>query len=169
MVLPFVNLSGDASQDYIVDALTGELTTSRSRLPVSFVIARNTAFTFKGKAIDAKAIGRDLGVHYLLEGSAQPSGAQVRVNAQLIDAASGAHVWADQFDTTRADLLQTKDEIVTRLARAVGLQLTEAEAARLKRTPAANRDAEELALQCVAGTPRPMKRSSVTSPSRPTV
>jgi tetratricopeptide (TPR) repeat protein len=111
------------------------------------VIARNTAFTYKGKAVDAKAIGKDLGVRYVLEGSVQFTGAQARVNAQLIDAASGAHLWAEQFDTVRADLLQMQDEIVIHLARAMELQLTQAEAARLKRTPAANPDAEDLALQ----------------------
>jgi adenylate cyclase len=114
----------------------------------AFVIARNTAFTYKGKPVDAKAIGKELGVRYVLEGSVQPSGNQVRVNAQLIDADSGAHLWADQFDTARADLLQTQDEIVTRLAHALDLQLPQVEAARLKRTPVANPDAEDLALQC---------------------
>jgi adenylate cyclase len=152
VVLPFANLSGDPAQDYLVDALTDELTTSLARLRNSFVIARNTAMTFKGKPIDAKAIGKELGVRYVLEGSVQPSGDQMRVNAQLIDAGSGAHLWAEQFDTPRADLLQTQDAIVTRLARVVDFQLTEAEAARLKQTPAANRDAEDLALQCDAGT-----------------
>ena len=151
VVLPFANLSGDPAQDYLADALTEELTTALARIRDSFVIARNTAFTYKGKPVDAKAIGKDLGVRYVLEGSVQPSGDQVRVNAQLIDADSGAHLWADQFDTPRADLLQTQDEIVTHLARAMDIQLTEAEAARLKRTPAANPDAEDLALQCHAG------------------
>ena len=151
VVLPFANLSGDPAQDYLADALTDELTTGLARIRDSFVIARNTAFTYKGKPVDAKAIGKDLGVRYVLEGSVQPSGDQVRVNAQLIDADSGAHLWADQFDTPRADLLQTQDEIVTHLARAMDLQLPEAEAARLKRTPAANPDAEDLALQCEAG------------------
>ena len=112
-----------------------------------FVIARNTAMTYKGKPVDAKAIGKDLGVRYVLEGSVQPSGNQVRVNAQLIDAGSGAHLWAEQFDTPRADLLQTQDEIVTVLARAMELQLPQAEAARAKRTRAANPDAEDMALQ----------------------
>jgi TolB-like protein/class 3 adenylate cyclase len=150
VVLPFANLSGDPAQDYLVDALTDELTTSLARIPGNFVIAHNTAMTFKGKPVDAKAIGRDLGVRYVLEGSVQPSGAQVRVNAQLIDAESGAHLWAEQFDTKRADLLQMQDEIVVHLARAMEIQLTEAEAARLKRAPAANPDAEDLALQCWA-------------------
>jgi adenylate cyclase len=151
VVLPLANLSGDPKQDYLADALTDELTTDLARLPDTFVIARNTAFTYKGKPVDAKAIGKDLGVRYVLEGSVQPSGDRVRVNAQLIDAESGAHLWADQFDAARADLLDTQDEIVTRLARALDIQLTEVEAARLKRTPAANPTAEDLALQCVAG------------------
>ena len=137
------------------------------------MIARNTAFTYKGKPVDAKAIGKDLGVRYVLEGSVQPSGNQVRVNAQLIDADSGAHLWAEQFDTPRADLLQTQDEIVTHLAHAMDLQLPEAEAARLKRTPAANPDAEDLALQCEAAvrkarilSARKRKRVSVSANRR---
>ena len=154
VVLPFTNLSGDSAQDYLADALTDELTTSLARIHNSFVIARNTAFTYKGKPVDAKVIGKDLGVRYVLEGSVQPSGDQVRVNAQLIDADSGAHLWAEQFDTPRADLLQTQDEIVLHLARAIYIQSTEVEAARLKRTPAANPDAETLALQCHAALDR---------------
>ena len=123
VVLPFANLSGDPAQDYLVDALTDELTTSLARFRDSFVIARNTAITFKGKPVDAKAIGKDLGVRYVLEGSVQPSGDRMRVNAQLIDAGSGAHLWAEQFDTPRADLLQMQDAIVTHLAHAMDLQL----------------------------------------------
>jgi len=150
VVLPFANLSGDPSQDYLVEALTDALITSLARIRDSFVIARNTAFTYKGKAVDAKAIGKELGVRYVLEGSVQLGAAEVRVNTQLIDADSGAHLWAEQFDTTRADLLQTQDEIVTHLARALELQLTDAEAARLNRKPAVNPDAEDLALRCIA-------------------
>ena len=151
VVLPFANLSGDPGQDYLVDALTDELTTSLARIRGAFVIARNTAMTFKGKPVDAKAIGKDLGVRYVLEGSVQSSGDRMRVNAQLIDAGSGAHLWAEQFDTPRADLLQTQDAIVAHLAHAIDLPLIEAEAARVKQKPAANRDAEDLALQCDAG------------------
>jgi adenylate cyclase len=151
VVLPFANLSGDPGQDYLVDALTDELTTSLARIRGAFVIARNTAMTFKGKPLDAKAIGKDLGVRYVLEGSVQPSGEKMRVNAQFIDAGSGAHLWAQQFDTPRGDLLQTQDAIVGHLARAIDLRLTDAESARLKRTPTANPDAEDLALQCDAG------------------
>jgi adenylate cyclase len=151
VVLPFANLSVDPGQDYLVDALTDELTTALARFPGSFVIARNTAMTLKGKPVDAKAIGKDLGVRYVLEGSVEPSGDRMRVNAQLIDADTGAHLWAEQFDTPRADLLQTQDAIVARLANTIGLQLIYAEGARVKRTPVANRDAEDLSLQCVAG------------------
>jgi adenylate cyclase len=148
VVLPFSNLSGDPGQDYLVDALTDGLTTSLARFRDTFVIARNTAMTFKGKPVDAKAIGRDLGVRYVLEGSVQPSGDRMRVNAQLIDAGSGAHLWAEQFDTPRADLLQTQDAIVAHLSNTLELQLQQAYVASAKRTPAANRDAEDLALQC---------------------
>ncbi|HXZ17486.1 MAG TPA: tetratricopeptide repeat protein, partial [Roseiarcus sp.] len=151
VVLPFANLSSDPAQDYFADALTDGLTTSLARMRDTFVVARNTAFTYKGKPVDAKAIGKDLGVRYVLGGSVQPSGDRTRVNAQLIDADSGAHLWAEQFDTPRADLLQTQDAIVTHLARALDFQLDQAEAARVKRAPAANRDAEGLALQCAAG------------------
>jgi adenylate cyclase len=151
VVTPFANLSGDAGQDYLVDALTDELTTSLARLRDTFVIARNTAMTFKGKPIDARAIGKDLGVRYVLEGSVQPSGDRMRVNAQLIDADSGGHLWAEQFDTPRADLLQTQDAIVAHLTNALDLQLQRAYSASVKLTPAPNRDAEDLALQCSEG------------------
>jgi adenylate cyclase len=153
VVLPFANLSGDPAQDYLVDALTDGLTTSLARLTRlrgGFVIARNTAMTFKGKPVDAKAVGKALGVRYVLEGSVQPSGDQVRVNAQLIDADTNAHLWAEQFDTPRADLLQTQDAIVSHLLHPLDIQLIQAEGARVKRTPAANPDAEDLALQCEA-------------------
>jgi adenylate cyclase len=150
VVKPFVNLSGDPAQDYLADALTDELTTGLARIRDSFVIARNTAVTYKGKPVDAKTIGKELGVRYVLEGSIQPSGDRVRVNAQLIDVDSGGRVWAEQFDTARADLLKMQDEIVNHLTRAVFYQLPELESARLKRAPAANPDAEDLALQCQA-------------------
>ncbi|MGA8586213.1 MAG: adenylate/guanylate cyclase domain-containing protein, partial [Roseiarcus sp.] len=151
VVTPFANLSGDPAQDYLVDALTDELTTSLARMRDTFVIARNTAMTFKGMPIDVKAIGKDLGVRYVLEGSVQPSGDRMRVNAQLIDAGSGAHLWAEQFDTPRADLLRTQDAIVAHLANTLDLQLQQAYVAGVKRTPVANRDAEDLALQCSEG------------------
>jgi adenylate cyclase len=150
VVLPFSNLSGDSSQDYMGDVLTEELTTSLSRLPGSFVVSRTTAFSYRGKSIDVKQIGRELGVRYALEGSAQKNGARVRVDAQLIDAGTGAHLWADQFDADRADLLEMQDEIVTRLARTLQIELAAAEASRVARAHPENPDAEELALQCEA-------------------
>ena len=150
VVLPFSNLSGDASQGYLGDVLTEELTTSLSRLPGSFVVSRTTAFSYRGKAVDVKQIGKELGVRYVLEGSAQKSGTRVRVDAQLIDAVTGAHLWADQFDAEQTDLLTMQDEIVTRLARALQIELTAAEASRVVRAHPENPDAEELALQCEA-------------------
>ena len=151
VVLPFANLSGDPAQDYLADVLTEELTTSLSRISGTFVIARSTAFTYKGKPLDVKQIGRDLGVRYVLEGSEQHSGNQVRVNAQLIDVETGAHLWADQFDADRGDLLKMQDEIVTRLARTMQIQLVAVDAARVTRTRPGNLDAEDLALRCQAG------------------
>ena len=150
VVLPFANLSGDAKQDYLADVLTDALTTYISRIPGSFVIARNTAFTYKGRPVDMKQVGAELGVRYALEGSMQPTATRIRVNAQLIDTESGAHLWAEEFDTDNADLLQTQDEIVTRLARVLQIQVTDIEAARLERAHPANPDAQELALRCRA-------------------
>lgn len=150
VVLPFTNLSGDPAQDYLADVITDELTTGLSRIGGTFVIARTTAFTYKGKALDVKQIGRELGVRYVLEGSAQKSGNRVRLNAQLIDASSGAHLWADEFDADSANQLQMQDEIVSRLARALEVQLTVVDAARSKKTPPANLDAEDLASRCMA-------------------
>ena len=128
--------------------LTDELTTYISRIPGSFVIARNTAFTYKGKPTDVKEIGKDLGVRYALEGSVQPTDKRIRTNAQLIDTETGAHLWAEEFDTDKTDLLQTEDEIVTRLARTLQLQLADIEAARLERSRPSNPGAQELALRC---------------------
>ena len=147
VVLPFANLSGDQSQDYFADGITEDLTTDLSRISGSFVIARNTAFTFKGKNIDAKEIGKELGVRYVLEGSVRRDQDRVRVNAQLIDADSGAHLWADQFDTARADLLQMQDGIVARLAHALGFELLKAETQR--NAHSTNPDAMDLAMRCV--------------------
>ena len=151
VVLPFANLSGDPGQDYLADVLTEGLTTGLSRISGTFVIARSTAFTYKGKPVDVKQVGKDLGVRYVLEGSEQHSGNQVRVNAQLIDAETGAHLWADQFDADRTDLLQMQDEIVTRIARAMQIQLVAVDAARVTRTRPSDLDAEDLALRCEAG------------------
>ena len=128
VVLPFANLSGDPSQDYFADGITENLTTDLSRIRGSFVIARNTAFTFKGKGLNAKEIGKELDVRYVLEGSVQRDGARVRVNAQLIDAQSGAHLWADRFEEDAADLFKLQDQVVARLANSLGYELVKAEA-----------------------------------------
>ncbi len=115
IVLPFDNLSHDPDQDYFADGITEDLTTDLSRISGSFVIARNTAFTYKGKSIDVKQLGRELGVHYVLEGSVRRLGDQVQVNVQLIDTESGAHVWADRFDTDRRNLAEAQSDITGRL------------------------------------------------------
>src|SRR5207342_765794 len=135
VVLPFANLSGDRAQDYFVDGVTESLTADLSRINDSFVIARNTAFTFKGNAIDVKQIGRELNVRYVLEGSVQRSGNRMRVNVQLIDTETGDHLWAERFDKPLADLFDMQDEIVARLAGALNAQLVTAEARRAEQAP----------------------------------
>ncbi|HXE24257.1 MAG TPA: FlgO family outer membrane protein, partial [Roseiarcus sp.] len=129
VVLPFANLSGDPAQDYFADGITENLTTELSRIKDSFVIARNTGFIFKGKSVDAKEIGKALGVRYVLEGSVQRDQNKVRVNAQLVDADSGAHLWAQRFEEDVADLFKLQDQVVARLANALGYALVKAEAA----------------------------------------
>ena len=138
VVLPFANLSGDPEQDYFVDGVTESLTTDLSRISGSFVIGRHTAFTYKGKAVDLKEVGRELNVRYVLEGSVQRSGNRLRLNVQLVDAETGAHLWADRFDKPVADLFEVQDEIVSRLANALNTQLIEAEARRAERSPHPN-------------------------------
>jgi TolB-like protein len=135
VVLPFANLGGDPEQEYFVDGVTESLTTDLSRISGSFVIARNTAFTYKGKHADVKQIGRELGVRYVLEGSVQRGGNRMRVNVQLIDAETGNHLWAERFDKPVSDLFDMQDEIVARLASQLGTQLIEAEARRAQRAP----------------------------------
>ncbi|MGO4506396.1 tetratricopeptide repeat protein [Bradyrhizobium sp. 2TAF36] len=134
VVLPFANIGGDPEQDYFVDGVTESLTTDLSRINGSFVIGRHTAFTFKGKAVDLKQIGRELNVRYVLEGSVQRGGNRLRVNVQLIDAETGKHLWAERFDKPVADLFDMQDEIVSRLANTLNTQLVEAEARRAERS-----------------------------------
>ena len=123
VVLPFTNLSDDSEQEYFADGITEDLTTDLSRISGSFVIARNTAFTYKGKPVDVKQAGRELGVRYVLEGSVRRTGHQVRVNVQLVDAETGAHLWADRFDTDRVNLPEAQDAIVGRIARTLNVEL----------------------------------------------
>ena len=136
VVLPFANLSGDPTQDYFADGITENLTTDLSRLSGSFVIARNTAFAFKGKNVDAREIGKELGVRYVLEGSVQRDQNQVRVNAELVDAESGGHLWAERFDKPLSSLFTMQDDIVASLASQLGAELITDEAHRAERTPA---------------------------------
>jgi len=135
VVLPFMNLSDDTEQQYFADGITEDLTTDLSRIAHSFVISRNTAFTYRSKPTDTRQIGRELGVRYVLEGSVRRSGSRVRVNAQLIDAETDAHRWADRFDAGTSDLFTLQDEITGRIANALGVELIAAEAARKTNNP----------------------------------
>jgi adenylate cyclase len=146
VVLPFTNLSGDSSQDYFADGITEDLTTDVSRLAGSFVISRNTAFTLKGKAVDARQIGRELKVRYVLEGSVRRMGRTVRVNAQLIDAGTGAHLWAEQMDVDQGTLATSQDNfgIASRLAKTLSVELVNVEG---RRAPQANPDAVDLTMR----------------------
>ena len=148
VVLPFANLGGDPAHEHFVDGVTESLTTDLSRIRGSFVIGRNTAFTYKGKAVDLKQIGRELNVRYVLEGSVQHGGNRMRVNVQLIDAEMGSHLWAERFDKPLADLFDMQDEIVARLANALNAQLVAAEALRAEQAP--NPDSMDLYFQGLA-------------------
>jgi TolB-like protein/class 3 adenylate cyclase len=148
VVLPFANIGGEPEQEHFVDGVTESLTTDLSRIRGAVVIARNTAFTYKGKPLDVKTIGRELNVRYLLEGSVQRGGSRMRVNVQLIDAETGSHLWAERFDKPLADLFDMQDEIVARLAGALNAQLVAAEARRAEQ--AANPDSTDLYFQGLA-------------------
>jgi adenylate cyclase len=156
VVLPFANLSNDPEQEYFVDGITDDLTTDLSRIQGSLVIARNTAFNYKGKAIDAKQIGRDLGVRYVLEGSVQRSGKQVRINTQLIDAETGAQLWAERFDRDVGDLFALQNEITARIAYALQSQLAIAQS----RRPTDNPDAMDYILRGRAVMNNPISREN---------
>ena len=146
VVLPFRNLSGEPGQDYFADGITEDLTSDLSRIAGSFVISRNTAFTFKDKAVDARQVGRELGVRYVLEGSVRRMGGTVRVNAQLIDAGTGAHLWAEQVDVDQGSLASLQDNfgIANRLARTLSVELVNVEG---RRAPRADPDAVDLTMR----------------------
>ena len=165
VVLPFTNLSGDPSQDYFADGVTENLTTELSRIKDSFVIARNTAFTYKGKSVDTKEIGKELGVRYVLEGSVQRDQNRVRVNAQLIDADSGADIWADRFEAGTADLFKLQDQVVAQLANALRYELGIAEAARAFNVQ--NPDAVDLAMRGWAVMPLAIASKDQVDAARP--
>ena len=151
-VLPFQNMSGDPSEDYFADGVVEEITTALSRIRWLFVIARNSSFTYKGRMVDVKQVGRELGVRYALEGSVRKAANRVRVTAQLIDAVTGHHVWAERYDRELAAIFALQDEITERVVAAVEPQLYAAEGIRAKRKPPESLDAWECvvrALSCV--------------------
>src|SRR5262249_28100834 len=137
----------DPEQEYFADGITDDLTTDLSLLPGSFVIARNTAFTFKGKPIDVKQIGRDLGVRYVVEGSVRRTGDQVQVNVQLIDAESGAHLWAARFAPARRDLANAQGEMTVRLARVLHIKLVATEVTRSEQRKSLDPDARDFVMR----------------------
>jgi adenylate cyclase len=157
VVLPFTNLSGDPKQQYFADGITEDLTTDLSRIPNMFVIARNTAFTYRDNPVSARQIGRELGVRYVLEGSVRRSGSQVRVDAQLIDAETDAHLWAERFDDDTSDLFALQNQITSRIARATDSELVAAEVAR----PTLNPDALDYLLRGRAAFLKPSTISSL--------
>jgi TolB-like protein/Tfp pilus assembly protein PilF len=166
VVLPFANLSNDPRQEYFADGITDDLTTDLSRIAGSLVIARSTAFGYKGKSVDVRRIGRELGVRYLLEGSVRRSGSQVRINVQLIDAETGGHVWADRFETERQKLPEAEDEIIGQLARTLNLELVEAVGRRIEREKAIDPDARDLVTRGWAWFNRPRSEANIKEAQR---
>jgi TolB-like protein/class 3 adenylate cyclase/Flp pilus assembly protein TadD len=148
VVLPFANIGGDPEEEYFADGVTESLTTDLSRIRNSVVIGRHTAFTYKGKGVDLKQVGRELNVRYVLEGSVQRAANRVRVNVQLIDAETGSHLWAERFDRENGDLFEMQDEIVARLAHSLNAQFIAAEARRAER--AINPDSIDLYFRAMA-------------------
>jgi adenylate cyclase len=161
VVLPFANLSNDPEQEYFVDAITDDLTTDLSRIVNSSVIARITAFTYKGKAVDVEQIGRDLGVRYVLEGSVRRLGEQVQINVQLIDAETGAQLWADRFDTDRANLAKAQSGITARLAGSLKFELVKAVGRRIEQDKPENVDARDLIMRGWAFYYRPQSEENL--------
>src|SRR5204862_2836485 len=127
-VLPFTNMSGDPGQEYFSDGMTEDLITDLSKISALFVIARNSSFAYKGRSVKVQEIGRDLGVRFVLEGSIRKAGNRVRITAQLIDAASGGHLWAERFDRDLTDIFATQDEVVEKIVGALAVNLTHGEA-----------------------------------------
>jgi adenylate cyclase len=156
VVLPFANLGGDPNQQYFADGITEDVTTDLSRIPDMLVISRNTAFTYQGKRVDTKQIGRELGVRFVLEGTVRRSGNQLRVNTQLIDAETDAHLWAERFDRDTGDLFALQDEITSRIAVTLNLELVRAEAAR----PTEHPDALDYILRGRAARMKPQSRDN---------
>src|SRR5580658_9175661 len=164
VVLPFANIGGDPEQEHFVDGVTESLTTDLSRIRGAVVIARNTSFSYKGKPLDVKTIGRELNIRYVIEGSVQRGGNRMRVNVQLIDAETGNHLWAERFDKPIADLFDMQDEIVARLANAINAQLIAAEARRAEQAP--NPDSMDLYFQGLAWSNRGLTPENVAQARR---
>src|SRR5262249_54990816 len=159
-VLPFQNLSGDAEQEYFADGIVEEIITALSRIRWLFVIARNSSFTYKGRAVDAKQIGRELGVRYLLEGSVRKAANRVRITGQLIDAATGVHLWADRFEGALEDIFDLQDQVTSSLVGAIAPKLEQAEIERAKRKPTDSLDAYDYYLRGMAGIHRWTKEAN---------
>jgi TolB-like protein/Tfp pilus assembly protein PilF len=150
-VLPFDNLSGDREQEYFADGMVEEIITALSRMRWLFVIARNSSFTYKGKAVDVKQVGRELGVRYVLEGSVRKAGSRVRITGQLIDTSTGAHLWADRFDGALEDIFDLQDQETASVVGAISPKLEQAEIERTRRKPTENLDAYDYYLRGLAG------------------
>jgi adenylate cyclase len=142
-VLPFQNMSGDPEQEYFSDGMTEDLITDLSKVSGLFVIARNSSFAYKGRAVKVQEIGHDLGVRFVLEGSVRKAGNRVRITAQLIDAGSGGHLWAERFDRDLTDIFSTQDEVVTKIVGTLAVTLTQGEAQRVYRRATGNMEAYE--------------------------
>jgi TolB-like protein len=149
-VLPFQNFSGDPEQEYFADGMVEDIVTALARFRNLFVISRNSSFTYKGRAVDAKQVGRELGVRYVLEGSVRRAGGRVRITAQLIDAASGAHLWADRFDGALENVFELQDQVTERVVGAIAPKLEQAEIARVSRKPTERLDAYDCYLRAYA-------------------
>jgi adenylate cyclase len=149
-VLPFTNLSGDPEQEYFADGMVEDITTALSRIGGLFVIARNSSFTYKGRAVDVKQVGRELGVRYVVEGSVRKAGGRVRVTCQLVNAATGAHVWAEKFDSPLDDIFELQDRVAESVAGAVEPTLRNTEIARALNKPSQNLDAYDFYLRALA-------------------
>src|SRR5207248_5626671 len=148
-VLPFQNMSGDPEQEYFVDGMVEEIITALSRIRWLFVLARNSGFTYKGQAVDVKQVGRELGVHYVLEGSVRKGGNRVRITAQLIDADTGAHLWADRFDGSLEDVFDLQDKIAGSVAGVIEPTLQAAEIRRSSERPTNDLTAYDLYLRAL--------------------
>ena len=146
-VLPFANLSQDPAQEYFSDGVTEDLITGLSKVSGLFVIARNSVFTYKGKPVQVREVGRDLGVRYVLEGGVQRSGSRVRITAQLVDASTGYHIWAERYDREVNDIFALQDQVTQQIVRAMAVKLTEAEKGRLGRPPTGVVEAYDLVLR----------------------